>query len=534
VLLVLSGAVAFVLLIACANVGSLQLVRAAARAREIALRSALGAGPQRIVRQLLVESLILALAGGALGLCLGVLTLELLARWDPTQQHALDNVRLDRTVLIFTAVVSMAAAVVFGTLPALRAARIDLQRALAEGGRRTAGSLGPSRLLHASVVVQVALALVLLLGSGLMIRTLGHLLDTSPGFNAGRLVTAQVALPGSRYASVPSQTAFYDALLERLRAVPGIEGATLVWALPFSTQIRDSSPFEIAGRPTREGEPQRHAEYRVVDGDYFRTMGIPVLRGRTFDARDAFGSPGGQVALIDETFASQFFPKEDPVGQEIQHARGPARVIGVVGRVHHGEIGEPAKALAYYHFRQTWSAQMALVVRTSLEPTAAATLLRSTVREIDPGLPLYGVATMEQRIQYSLGNRRLAMVALAGFSALALLLATLGVYGVVAYRTAQRTGEIGLRMALGATRGQVLHLIVRQGMRMTTLGVVIGLGAALALTRLIEGILYGVSARDPLTFALVTSLLAVAALAATLVPARHAARVDPALTLRSD
>jgi putative ABC transport system permease protein len=534
VLLVLMGAVVFVLLIACANVANLQLVRTAGRTREVAVRAALGAGRGRIVRQLLVESSVLAILGGALGLWLGAVIIKVLAQWDSAQQHAFDAVRLDGAVLGFTALVSIVAAVAFGVLPALRATRVELQRVLRDESRGAAGSLGRSRLLRGSVVVQIALALVLLVGSGLMIRSLERLLDTDIGFGPGEVVAAQVALPASKYNNVPKQTAFYHAVLDRLRAMPGVAAASVGWALPFSDQIGDSSTFEIVGRPMKPGEPERHAEYRVVSGDYFRTMGIPLLRGRTFEVSDYLQSPSGHVVLIDEYFATQFFPGEDPVGRQIRHARGPATISGVVGNVAQRQIGEARKAVSYYHFQQTWSGSMAIVVRSSVDAAAVGSLIRTGVREVDPELPVYDIATMEQRVQRSVGDRRLAVRALSGFAGLSLLLATLGVYGVIGYTTQRRTQEIGIRMALGANAGEVVRMVVREGMLMAGLGILIGLGAALALTRLMAGILFGVGAHDPVTFVVVTSLIATVTLLSTVLPARHAAHVEPVLALRAE
>jgi putative ABC transport system permease protein len=534
VLLVLMGAVVFVLLIACANVGSLQLARTAARTREVALRAALGAGRGRISRQLLVESAVLAVLGGALGLWLGTFTLDLLARWDPASSRPSIPMRLDGTVLAFTALVSMVAAVAFGTLPALRATRVDLQRVLRDASRGASGSLGRSRLLHGSVVVQIALALVLLIGSGLMIRSLGRLLETDIGFAPSRVVAAQVSLPPSKYNNVPRQSAFYDAVLERLRGMPGMDAAAIAWALPFSDQRGDSSPFEIVGRPAQPNEPERHAEYRVVGGDYFRAMGIPLLRGRGFDVADDMGDPSSRVVLIDEHFADRFFPGQDAIGRQIRHGRGLATIIGVVGSIDHTQIGEPRKAVSYYHFRQTWSGLMAIVVRSSLDAATSGAMIRTGVREVDAELPVYDIATMEQRVRRSLGDRRLAVGALGVFAGLSLLLAMLGVYGVMRYSTNQRTQEIGIRMALGASAAEVVGMVVREGMLMAGIGILIGIGAALALTRLMEGILFGVGARDPVTFAAVTALVVAVALLATVLPARHAARVEPVLALRAE
>jgi putative ABC transport system permease protein len=533
VLLVLMGAVAFVLLIAAANVASLQLVRAAGRSKEIAVRAAIGAGRGRIVRHLMVESVLLAMAGGVAGLGIGALALDLLGHWEPAQQMNLSEISLDGAVLAFTTLVSLIAAIAFGTIPALRASRVHPQEVLRESSRGASAGVARSRLLRASVVVQVALALVLLLGSGLMIRTLSRLLASDPGFVPENVTTAQVSIPGSVYDTPEKALAFFDDLLQRVRALPGLEDAALVWGLPFTDQ-GDSSPFDIPGRPTQPGEPRRHAEARMTSSGYFRTMGIALLRGRDFDGTEQPGSP--IVAVIDQTFAEQFFPNQDPVGQQIRGYTGdPATIIGVAGRVDHDEIGDAPKAVAYYSYRQLpWLGWHSIVVRSTLPVGTVTNMLRSVITDLDPNVPLYDVRTMEGRIERSLGPRQLAMLALVAFAALSLLLATLGIYGVVHYTTNLRTHEIGIRVALGAQPRQIARLVIRQGMATTLLGLFLGVLAALALTRLMTAILFGVSPHDPVAFAAATALLAAVALAAAYLPARRAARVDPMVALRAE
>jgi putative ABC transport system permease protein len=533
ILLVLLGAVVFVLLIAAANVASLQLVRTVGRAREIAVRSAIGAGRGRILRQFLIESAVLSAAGGVLGLGLGALVLRLLERWSPAEQMHLTGVSLDGTVLAFTAGMTILAAVAFGTLPALRGARVSPQGVLREAGRGASTGLAGSRVLKTSVVVQIALALVLLLGSGLMIRTLSRLLATDPGFDPSNLVTAQVSIPGSQYNTAATAVGFFDQVIERTRALPGVESAAFVFGLPFAGG-NDSSPFDIPGRPTVPGEPERHAEATMASAGYFATMGIPILAGRDFDGAERPGTP--IVAIIDQTFAEQFFPNQNPVGQRISGYFGSeTTILGVVGRVDHDEIGDAPKALAYYSYRQqSWATSRTIVIRTS-EPVGAVTnALRAIVTDIDAAVPVYDVQTMEGRIARSLGPRRLAMVALGGFSALSLLLASLGVYGVMRYTTGQRRRELGIRMALGARPGSVVGLVVRQGLVVCILGVGIGTVVALAATRLMSGILFGVSPHDPTTFVAGAAALAIVTVAASLLPALGAARIDPVETLRID
>jgi putative ABC transport system permease protein len=532
VLLVLMGAVFFVLLIACANVASLQLVRSAGRARELAVRTAVGAGRGRLLRQLFVESLLLAAAGGAGGLWLGSLLLDGISRWAAARQPALAELSLDPTVLAFTAGVSAVAALAFGLLPARRALQVQPQSVLREATRSATAGQARLGFLEGSVVVQVALALVLLVGSGLMIRSLAQLLGTDAGFRAEQLVTAQVTLPNASYGERAQRTAFVDALLERLQGTPGVQGAAAGWALPFSDQIRDSSPFQLPGTPADPDGPERHADTRIASADYFRVLGIPLLAGRTFDTRDEAGSD--IVAIIDEQMARQFFPGEDPVGRQIVHAMGPATIIGVVGSVRHDELAEPRKATVYYHIRQIPIGNLAIAVRSTLDQAAVVPMLRAAVRELDPALPLYDVATMQQRVSRSLGARQLAVGALGGFAGLSLLLAMLGVYGVMRYSTNQRTREIGIRVALGALPADVLRMVVRQGMVLIAGGLALGLTAALLLTRLMEGLLYGVGARDPLTFLAVPLLLTLVALAACWLPARRASQTDPMIALRAE
>jgi putative ABC transport system permease protein len=533
ILLVLMGAVVFVLLIAAANVAGLQLVRTSGRVREMAVRAAMGASRGRIARQLLLESGLLAVIGGVLGLGVGVLSLLLLERWEPAQQMSISDIALDPRVLAFTGVLAIGSAVLFGTLPALRASRVDPQATLRDGGRGTSLGQGRSRLLRASVVVQLSLALVLLLGSGLMIRTLTRLLESDPGFQPDGLVTAELSIGGKEYGETARKLVFFDALLERVRALPGISEAALVWGLPFTDQ-GDSSPFDIPGRPARPGEPERHAEARIVSAGYFHTMRIPLLRGRDFNGREREGST--TEAIVDRTFADQFFPGENPVGRQIIGYTGdPSTIIGVVDRVDQREIGDAPKAVVYYSYRQLpWSGKRSLVVRSSLPSAAVAAMLRSAVADLDRGVPLFDIQTMHDRIESTLGPRRLALLALGVFGALSLLLSSLGVYGVMRHVTRQRTQELGIRMAVGASPRQVLGLVLRQGVSVALLGITLGLIGALAVTRLMAGILYGVSPHDPIAVLGATVLLLCVVLAASWAPAHRASRTDPVQALRAD
>jgi predicted permease len=409
-------------------------------------------------------------------------------------------------------------------------ARVEPQEVLRASSRGSSGGLGRNRFLQGAVVVQVALALVLLVGSGLMFRTLSRLLATDPGFRAEQVTSFQLALPGYRYQTGAQRRAFYDALLERIGALPGVQ-AIGIGSAPFTGQ-GDSSPLAIPGRPAQPGETGMHANSAFASVDYFRALGIPVLHGRAFEASDA--PEGVTVAIIDEQFAKQFFPGEDPVGRMIVHGWGEATIVGVVGNVAQNELGEPAKATAYYSTGQFGIRSTAVVVRSALEPTALNGMLRAAVREIDPELPVYDVQTMQARLSRSLGAQNLAVAAIGGFAALSLLLAVLGIYGVMRYSTNQRTREIGIRVALGAQPGDVVGMVVRQGMTLAAIGLVFGLLAALALTRLMAGLLYEVSAHDPVTFGVVVVLLGAIALLACWLPARRALRADPMLALRAE
>jgi putative ABC transport system permease protein len=534
ILLVLMGAVVFVLLIAAANVGSLQLVRATARQRELAVRAALGAGRARLVRQLLLESALLAAFGAALGLGIGALALRLFARWAPADQMNLDRIPLDATVLAFTALVALATAIAFGTLPALRATRVQPRESLGQSTRGASAGPAGHGLLKAGVVVQVALALVLLLGSALMIRTLSSLLATDPGFDPAHVTTAQVAIPGASYDTPGRVDAFFRTLLERARALPGVNDAALVFGLPFTRQT-DSSPFDIVGRPTQPGEPERHHEARIVSDGYFRTMGTRLLSGREFDGTERPDHP--KQVLIDEVFAAQFFPGEDPVGQRILGYAGgeESTIIGVVRRTDREELGSAPKATGYYSLHQLpWYNTRTLVLRSEQPPAAVAGMLRGMTAELDPNVPLFDVQTMSARVNASLGPRRLAMLALGAFGALAVALATIGVYGVTRYSTKQRTREIGIRVAIGAEPNDVVRMILLEGVRLTALGLVVGTGAALALTRFMEGMLFGVQPSDPLAFASAIAGLAAVAILASWIPARGASRGNPVEALRAE
>ncbi|HEY2854379.1 MAG TPA: ABC transporter permease [Gemmatimonadaceae bacterium] len=532
VLLTLMGAVALVLLIACANVGSLQLVLAAKRAREIAVRAALGAGRATIVRWLLVESLVLAFAGGLLGIAIGAAILRLVSRLNESQYRLLADAHLDSRVLFFSALVALSAAVLFGVVPALRASRVDLNDALKDSSRATSITLSRHRFLQGSVVVQVALTLVLLLASALTVRSLARVLEIDPGFRPESVMTMRINLPRSRYRDNAASAAFYNALDDRLKAIPGFASTGLVAFLPFSGG-GDSSPFDLPGRPPLPNEPARHANTQVIEGDYFRAMGIPLLRGRTFGPADAAESENESV-IVDEYLAKSFFPNEDPIGKAIIH-NNRATIVGVVANVPQEYLGQELHSTIYHYMpRNPWYGGASAVIRSTLPNATVAAMARAAVRDVDPQLPVFDVKSMPERVSASLTPRRLAMFVLLGFAALSLALSVLGIYGIISYSTAQRTREIGIRVALGADPGDVTRLILRSAMTLAGIGVVAGALFFLGVGSVLASVLYGIGPRDPLTIAGGVLLLAAVAFVASYIPARRAARVDPLVAMRAE
>jgi putative ABC transport system permease protein len=530
ILLVLMGAVMFVLLIACANVGSLQLVRANGRGKELAVRAALGAGRWAIARQLMVESLVLAVTGGLAGVLVAFALLRPLASVNAAQAVLLQRAHVHGGVLAFTAVTTIVAGVLFGLAPALRAGRVDLQSVMKEATRGASAGVTRHRFLQGAVIVQVALALTLLLGSALLIRSLSALLDTSPGFAPEHVLSMRIAPQSPAWVK---ETATRPELLRRLRervaAIPGVQSVGLSGGVPFANGC-SSSPFRIAGMEQQPGDPEWHANFCMIDGDYFKAMGIPLLRGRAFDETDRASSP--VVAIIDDQLADHYFHGQDPIGKRINQGRD-AEIVGVVRRVDQSELGEPPKPMVYYAFAQSpWWSTMVLVARSTLDDAIATRLVRSAVAEVAPRAPVYDVMSMPQRIERSVGARRLAMNVLTGFAALSLVLAVLGIYGVLSYSTSQRTQEIGIRMALGAEPGGVARMVLWNGLALAGVGALAGAGAFLVLGRLLSALLYGIGPRDPATMAGGVLLVTVVAAAASYLPARRAARVDPVVALR--
>jgi putative ABC transport system permease protein len=530
VLLILLGAVACVLLIACANVANLLLARAMTRHKEIAIRSALGANRWRVVRQLLTESVLLSLAGGALGLLLAVWWSDLLVSLGKEDIPRAMQVGLDWRVLGFTLLVSVLTGVIFGLVPAVHSSNTELTESLKEGGRGSGEGARRNRTRAVLVVSELAIAVVLLVWAGLLIQSLWRLRQVNPGFNSQNLLTFNVALPEVRYAT-EKQAPFFDDLLARIKSLPGVQSATAVLPLPLSGD-RFSISFETEGRPVPKGE-EPSADFFTVSPAYFRTMGIRLLKGREFTDRDQHKSPA--VIIVNETFARQFFPGEDAIGKRIKPGINTfegeksvmREIVGVVGDVRNRSLNTESKPTYYVPHSQVPFDQMIVVAKTTSDPHSVLTTATYEVRSMDRELPVFGVKTMDEYLAASITAPRFNTTLLSIFAAVALVLTIVGLYGVMSYSVAQRRNEIGIRMALGAQAGDVLSLIVGQGFKLVLVGLTIGLVGAFALTRVISTFLFGVTTKDPLTFAAVAGVLALVALLACYIPARRAARVDP-------
>ena len=537
-LVVLLGAVAFVLLIACANVANLLLARATARQKEMAIRGALGASRTRVVRLLLTESVLLGVLGGVVGLLIAIWSLDLLVSLKPANLPRLAEIGINRTVFLFTFAISVVTGIIFGLVPALQASKPDLNEGLKESGRGATGNPRRHRVRALLVVSEVALSLVLLVGSGLMIRSFARLLAVDPGFKADHVLTAFVSLPPSKYSKPEEQAAFFERLIDGLRTVPGVSAAGVVTDLPLFGG--SSTGFEIDGRPAPLPGQRPLTEYRTISPEYFSAMGMRLTEGRAFTLHDTQDAPG--VVIINETLAAHFFNGEEPIGKRIGLSGNPRdwrEIVGVVHDVRNYGLDAEVKPEVYVPFLQNAPSYLAgvasamnVVVRSKNDPSALANSLRERVQALDKDQPISEIRTMEWYLSDSMAQRRFNMLLLGAFAGLALTLAAVGIYGVIAYTVTQRTHEMGIRIALGAREKDIFQLIFGQAMLTTAVGIVVGLGAALGLTRLLQNLLYQVTATDPLVFASITLLLLLVAMMAAYLPARRAMKVNPITALR--
>ena len=535
-LLILLGAVAFVLLIACANVANLLLARAAVRQKEIALRHALGATRSRIVRQLLAESMLLALLGGAVGLFLAFVGLDVLKHFIPDGISQAESIAIDARVFGFTALIAIMTGLVFGLVPAAQASHFSLNEALKEGGRDSTGGGKGVRLRGLLVVAEVAVSFVLLIGAGLLINSFLHLRNLDPGFRADHLLTAKIEMSEIKYPDRAHRVPFLDEVLRRVRALPGVQSAALAGNLPL-TYNGDSMYIGVEGIPDPPTDEQVDVIYRAVGPGYFDTMGIPLLQGRDFNDQDTTEESSYKV-IVSEKLAQHYWPGKNPIGQRLKAgpttSEAPWReVVGVVKDVRQNDFIAPPKLQMYLSYRQLRElAPNALVIRTSVEPLSLASAVRGAVWAVDKDQPVSDIASMEQIVAGAVARQRFSMLLLALFAGLALLLAAVGIYGVMSYSVTQRSREIGIRMALGAQKSDVLRMTLRQGLRLAIFGVAIGIAGALVLTRLMASLLFGVSATDPATFAAITIIFSGVALFASYIPALRSVKVDPMIALR--
>jgi putative ABC transport system permease protein len=534
-LLVLFAAVSLVLLIACANFANLLLARAAEREREFVIRAALGAGRWRLIRQLLTESILVSLIGGILAVLLAIWGTSGLVALKPENIPRLEEITVDLRVLAFTFALSLLTGVIFGLLPAWIASREGVSESLKEGGRTATMGGVRHRLRSAFVVVELAIALILLVGAGLLIKTFWKLRSVEPGFNPDNLLTMRLELPEARYKELDKQTRFRTQALAEITSLPGVQVA-MVSELPLSGDWLDHD-FLIDGRPPVSPGDETSLQSRSIQGEYFQTMQIPLRSGRDFGPQD-FAEKAPLVGVVNEAMVKQYFPNEDPLGKRVRWARNPQiqwiTIIGVVADIKHFGLDLPEQPALYSPYTQAppWKRWMMMVARTQSDPAAMTQAVKEQIWKIDPQLPVTRVQTMEEVAGASFAARRLNMSLLAVFATLALVLAAVGVYGVMSYAVTQRTQEIGIRMALGARAQDVLKLMIRNGMSLTLFGVAIGLVSAFALTRLMTTLLFGVTPTDKVTFLAVSIVLIVVALLACYIPARRATKVDPLVALR--
>jgi putative ABC transport system permease protein len=537
---VLMGAVAFVLLIACANVANLLLARASARRREFAVRVALGAGRFRVVRQLLTESMLLALLGGAGGILLAFWGVRLLVAAAPANLPRVSEARIDMWALGFTLLISLLTGFVFGLAPAWHLPKFGLNEALKEGARGAGVSLSQAWLRRVLVIAEIALSLVLLVGAGLLIGSVRRLAQINPGFETNNLLTADINYP-RRPAAAYQQSGegqerqersdFLRAIEQKVATLPGVQSVGVINDLPVTGDLDTAGKFKIEGDPDVNWANAPQAEWKSVTPNYFNAIGIPLLKGRSFSERDTPQSPA--TILINETLARRFFPGEDPIGKRLMVANGPHEIVGVVGDSRQRALNLPANPEIYFpNTQHAFGQQISLVVRTNIDPVSLSDAVRRAAQSVNRDAPIIRVRTMQDVMAGAIAQARFNTILMALFAVVAMLLSAIGLYGVMAYSVTQRAHEIGIRVALGASRADVLRLVVGQGLRLVALGLGLGLMAAMALTRLMEKLLFEVSATDPATFTCVAALLILVALLACWIPARRAAKVDPIIALR--
>lgn len=540
-LLILLGAVGFVLIIACANVANLQLARAAGREKEMAIRGALGAGRARLARLLMTESSVVALAGGITGFLLAAWLLQLIKRFAPANVPHLEAARLNVTVLLFTLVLSLLTGVLFGLAPVASAFRVSLDNTLKQGGAQGGTGTSARRAQRVLMVAEVALAIVLFISAGLLVKSFRNLTAVQTGFDSNGVLTAQIALPLDQYQELDRQRTFFRDLVERLQALPGVTAAGATSAIPLRGNPMISS-VHVEGQPEGEMDFTKVpvARFNSVTPGYFPALHVPLIEGRLLDQRDGVDAPNSVV--VNQAFVRRFLANEDAIGKRFEAGLGPRAhggsgpqtwtIVGVIGDVKQEGLARETEPEAIASALQWPRFQMNVVLRTGLDPLSLVSAVRKEVADLDKNLPLYGVQTMDEVLAKEVATQRFNAGALAGFAALAVLLAAVGIYGVMAYAVGQRTREIGVRMALGAERGGVLRMVLNEGLRLALIGVVLGVAAAFGLTRLMTSLLFGVKASDPATFLVVTVALLGVALVACWIPARRATRVDPVVALR--
>ena len=535
-LLVLMGAVALVLLIACANVANLLLARSSARHKEIAIRTALGASRGRVVRQLLAEALLLSITAAVAGTLLSLWGIKAMLSLSRQNLPRAYEISVDVRVLGFAVAIALLTSLLFGLTPALQSSRINLSESLKEGSRGLSSGQHSSRVRSLLVISEVALSLVLLIGAGLMIKSLASLLRVDPGFKPANTLTMHITLPGSKYPTSNQQIAFFQEVTHRVETLTGVQSIGLISSAPLSGGVY-AGGFSIQGRVTTSEADDLVADRRMISPDYFNALGIPLLNGRGFSNRDDQAATG--VVIVSESFARRFIPNDEPIGKRIKlggrdSTRPWLSIVGIAGDVRDTSVESDARPCVYVPYPQFPSSGMTLVVRTAFDPKPLILAIRDEVWAVDKDQPVTDVKTMDQYVTDSVSPRRFNALLLAIFASLALVLATVGIYGVMSFSVTQRVHEIGIRVALGAQPSQVIRLVLGRGMALVLAGVAIGLAGALALTRVMTSLLYGVSATDPMTFVVVSALLAAVALLASYIPARRATKVDPMIALRCE